>query len=110
MTVVVMLRVSSIVIAAVLLTVADARTPHLPPPASGPDRDKQSNWVVITTINHPTETVRTLAKAPSWHVVVVSDKKTPKDWHLDNVDVLDVEKQKTLDFEILPLIPYNHYG
>ena len=105
-----MLRVSIAVAAVLCLASADARTPHLSPPATGSAREKPSNWVVITTINYPTETVKALAKAPGWQVVVVADQKTPQDWQLNDVDVLDVEKQKTLNYKILPLLPYNHYG
>lgn len=69
-----------------------------------------SNWVVITTVNHPTQTIKTLANASGWRVVVVADQKTPRHWHLENVDILDIEKQKALNYRILPLLPYNHYG
>lgn len=106
----VMLRFSIAIAAVLCLAIADAKTPNLAPPASGPAREKPSNWVVITTINYPTETVKALAKAPGWRVVVVADQKTPRDWQLVDVDILDLEKQKTLDYKILPLLPYNHYG
>jgi hypothetical protein len=102
-------KITSFIIGALLLAVIDAASLQLqhlntPAPRTG------SKWVVITTINYPTETVKTLASAHGWRVVVVADQKTPKDWQLDNVDILDVEKQKTLEFKILPLLPYNHYG
>lgn len=80
------------------------------PTLASAKQEVQSNWVVITTINYPTQTVRTLAKAPGWKLVVVADKKTPRDWQLENVDILDLEKQKTLDYKIKALLPYNHYG
>lgn len=106
-----MLRLGIIATAAVLLAAGNAKTlklQHLDPPA--PTKDKHSKWVVITTINYPTDTVKRLSRSPGWRVVIVTDQKTPKDWQLDNVDILDMEKQKTLDYNILPLLPYNHYG
>ncbi|EIE18111.1 hypothetical protein COCSUDRAFT_49414 [Coccomyxa subellipsoidea C-169] len=105
-----MLYVRGVVLAAVLLTVADAKNLHVISSAPGLARDKHSNWVVITTINYPTDTVKRLAKAPGWRVVVVADQKTPRDWQLYNVDILDLEKQKELDYKVLALLPYNHYG
>jgi len=79
--------------------------------ASGSQREKeQSNWVVVTTLNHTTESIRTLAEVPGWKVVVVADGKTPKDWELDNVIYLDMEKQRSLGYKVLPLLPYNHFG
>ena len=73
-------------------------------------RSRHTNWIVITTISHPTQTIKTLAEASDWRVVVVADEKTPKEWHLDNVDILDIEKQKNLGYRILSLLPYSHYG
>lgn len=78
-------------------------------PASRKEK-KPSYWVVITTTNHPTQTIKALASAPQWRVVVVTDQKTPKDWQLENVDILDIKRQQTLDYKILQLLPYNHYG
>lgn len=37
-------------------------------------------WIVLTTINPPTEDVKKLAAIPDWKVVVVGDTKSPKDW------------------------------
>ncbi len=35
---------------------------------------KADNWIVVTTINQPTDAIRTLAQLPNWKVVVVADK------------------------------------
>jgi hypothetical protein len=71
---------------------------------------KGAKWIVVTTVNYPTETIQTLAKVPGWRVVVVADLKTPKDWALAGVDFLSMEKQKQLGYSMLPLLPNNHYG
>lgn len=65
---------------------------------------------MVTTVNYPTETMKLLAAAPGWKVVVVADLKTPKDWALDNVIMLDMDAQKSLGYSIGPLLPDNHYG
>ena len=39
-------------------------------------------WIVLTTINPPTEQVKRLAAIKGWKVVVVGDTKTPKNWRL----------------------------
>lgn len=66
-------------------------------------------WIVVTTIQHPTDPVKKLASIPGWRLVVVGDKKTPKDWHLDNCDYLDPDKQLKLGYRIAELLPWNHY-
>ena len=71
---------------------------------------KHDKWIVVTTINYPTDTIKKLAVAPGWKVVVVADLKTPKDWALANVDFISVEDQDSLQYEILSLLPKNHYG
>ncbi|MBX9703355.1 MAG: hypothetical protein K2X39_04300, partial [Silvanigrellaceae bacterium] len=59
---------------------------------------KSDKWIVVTTINYPTAALKKLAKLPDWRLVVVGDKKTPKDWHLDNCVFLDVEMQAKLPY------------
>ena len=65
---------------------------------------------VVTTINYPTDTLKLLARAPDWQLVVVADKKTPEDWALENVIVLSIKKQEALKYAIMGLLPFNHYG
>lgn len=67
-------------------------------------------WIVVTTIQYPTPALKKLASLPDWQLIVVGDKKTPQDWHLDNCIYLDVEKQKQLSYSIIPLLPWNHYS
>jgi len=42
-----------------------------------------SKVIVTTTINAPTEALRKFAAMPDWELVVVGDKKTPTDFHID---------------------------
>lgn len=77
---------------------------------AGDSSTHYSKWIVVTTVNYPTDTIKTLARVPGWRTVVVADLKTPADWALDGVDFLTVEMQRTLGYSILPLLPNNHYG
>ena len=65
---------------------------------------------VITTINYPTDTIKLLASAQDWKVLVVADKKTPVDWTLENVIILTVDQQRSLTYSVMDLLPFNHYG
>ncbi len=71
--------------------------------------DQLDKWIVVTTINYPSAALKKLASLKDWHLVVVGDRKTPKDWYLDNCEFLSLEKQQELDYEIIKLLPENHY-
>jgi hypothetical protein len=68
-------------------------------------------WIVLTTINPPTNTVRSIAKLcrQGWSCVVVGDTKTPADWHCDGICYLDVAAQRRLFGAYADAIPYRHY-
>ena len=71
-----------------------------------------SKWIVVTTINKPTDAIFAISKLCSdrgWRAVVVGDKKTTDSWHVDNIDYLSVQNQIDLFPELSDLIPYNHY-
>lgn len=78
--------------------------------AADSEEENQSKWMVVTTMNHHTKSITDLATASGLKVVVVVDKEIPSDWQLYNVDIIDVEGQKNLRYEVLPLIPSNHLG
>ena len=65
-------------------------------------------WAVITTINHPTRTIKKLVDS-GLHVVVVADKKTPVDWSCLGCEILSVQKQLELNYNIIKYLPWNHY-
>lgn len=67
--------------------------------------------IVITTINYPTEGVKKLANnCPNWNMVVVGDKKTPKDWNFEGVQFLSVQDQIEHDGTYAKQCPFNHYA
>ena len=39
--------------------------------------------IVTTTINPPTEALRKFGAMPDWELVVIGDKKTPSDFHIE---------------------------
>lgn len=73
-----------------------------PTTASGTVGDASySRSIVVTTIQHPTPSMKRLAELTDWKLIVVGDLKTPPDWHLDDVDFLSYDMQSTLPYEIL---------
>lgn len=68
-----------------------------------------NKWIVVTTIQYPTPQLKKLAALEGWHLLVVGDKKTPKDWSLDNCEYLDPKKQQELGYRLADLLPWNHY-
>ncbi|KAI9236926.1 MAG: hypothetical protein BYD32DRAFT_462048 [Podila humilis] len=66
-------------------------------------------WIVVTTINQPTDAMEILCNLPGWNVVVVADTKSPKEWACGSCVYLTVEEQLCLDFDIVPAIPFKAY-
>ncbi|UMM33734.1 hypothetical protein L5515_007098 [Caenorhabditis briggsae] len=58
-----------------------------------------NKWIVVTSINYPTDDVKRLAAIPDWNLVVVGDTKTPKDWELPNKHS-NVLGQQTLCYQM----------
>lgn len=65
--------------------------------------------VVITSIFAPTEAVEKFAQLTDYKLIVVGDKKSPANWHCENVDFLSVADQADLGFAMHDVLPYNHY-
>jgi hypothetical protein len=68
------------------------------------------NFLIITSIFPPTEAVKKFAEIPGWSVVVVGDKKSPKDWSHPSVTFLSPDDQENLNFKVSKLLPWNHYS
>ncbi len=69
-----------------------------------------SKWIIITTINSPTKSLEKLAQLKDWQLLVIGDKKTPLDWHLDNCIYLNITDQLKLNYKIIDFLPWNHYS
>lgn len=66
--------------------------------------------IVITSINPPSAGVREFSRVAPSQVIVVADRKTPKDWSLEGVTFLSVEEQKRLvGRRFANLLPFDHY-
>lgn len=65
--------------------------------------------IVMTSIFNPTEAVVSFSEMENYKLIVVGDKKTPVDWKCNNVDYISVAQQELLDFELVKVLPYNHY-
>jgi len=77
--------------------------------ALAPREARADRWVVVTTINAPTEAVARLAALPGWRVVVVGDTKTPRDWAWPNVTYLSLDAQRALGLSTEPLLATRAY-
>ncbi len=74
-------------------------------------------WIIITTIFYPTEAVhKFLQLKSSWNLIVIGDRKTPRDWlsHINGnrsrLLYLSLDDQYSLDYSILRYIPEGSYA
>ncbi len=65
--------------------------------------------IVITSIFNPTEAILKFSKMSDYQLIVVGDKKSPPDWHCNNVDFISVKEQEAFNSELSKVLPYNHY-
>ena len=64
-------------------------------------------YLVMTSINAPTIAVEKYAAMKDWTVVMVGDKKTPKNWQCDNVEYISPAHQEKLSYLIVQNLPWN---
>jgi hypothetical protein len=67
------------------------------------------NFIVITSIFHPTEAVRLFANLPGYQLVVVGDRKSPTDWACEGVEYLSIHDQEGSVYSLQGKLPFNHY-
>ena len=67
-------------------------------------------FLVLTTVNPPSDPVKKFASLQDWNVVVVADKKTPIGWKAKNTHFISVAHQKHLSFKIAKVLPWNSYA
>ncbi|GMS96854.1 hypothetical protein PENTCL1PPCAC_19029, partial [Pristionchus entomophagus] len=72
-------------------------------------KKRTSKWIVVTSIQSPTEDVKKLASYPDWTLVVVGDTKTPADWSFHDVHYLSIETQNAMGFESVKRLPTKSY-
>jgi hypothetical protein len=69
----------------------------------------QRKWIVVTSINEPTEQIKKLSKIKGFQLLVVGDKKSKSNWSLENVIFLDINKQQDLSYKTFLTTPFNSY-
>lgn len=70
-----------------------------------------TKFIVITTINKPTEAISKFAQWKNWNVVVIGDRKSPTDWECEGVTYLNIDdqySQPSLNL-LAKVIPENTY-
>lgn len=65
--------------------------------------------IVITSINKPTKGVIAFSKMKDYKLIVIGDKKSPENWSCKGVDYFSSLSQKKLKYEIVKILPDNHY-
>lgn len=63
--------------------------------------------IVTTTINPPTEAVQGFQQMEGWELVVIGDKKTPPDYHLERGVYVTPDEQERYDRELSDAIGWN---
>lgn len=66
--------------------------------------------IVITSINWPTDAVKTFSKLRDFILIVAGDEKTPQNWHVKNVEFLSIEEQYRKYPKLAKAIAKNHYA
>ena len=66
-------------------------------------------WIVVTTINEPTEQIGKLSKIKGFQLLVVGDKKTNQNWSYPNVIYLNIQDQYNLNYKSYKSTPFNSY-
>lgn len=66
-------------------------------------------FIVITSINAPTDAVREFAKWQGWTTIVVGDRKSPQEWVCGDVVYLSIEDQIKQFPEFSAMLPENTY-
>ena len=64
-------------------------------------------FIVCTSINKPTLAVKKFELMKDWNLVIVGDKKTPKNYKLKNGVYLSPKKQEKIDKKLSDLIGWN---
>lgn len=64
-------------------------------------------FIITTTINSPTEAIKKFDANPEWDLIVIGDKKTPKDYSLKNGLYISPDEQEQYDKNLSDAIGWN---
>lgn len=82
-------------------------------PSCEKDEKAAARAVVVTTIQSPTGSLLTLARATQsagMQMVVIGDRKSPAQFNLDGVRFWPLAEQLGLDLDVVQRLPENHYA
>lgn len=71
---------------------------------------KEKVFAVSTSIFKPSIVYNKIVKFNNINLIVVGDLKTPNKWKMEGVTYLSPAKQDGLKYNILKLLPWNHYS
>jgi hypothetical protein len=66
-------------------------------------------WIVVTSINMPTDSIKILSKIENFQLIVVGDITTPNDWSYPNVIFLSINDQIEYYSSLANVIPTRCY-
>ena len=66
-------------------------------------------WIIVTSINKPTDQIQKLASIKEFQLLVVADRKTDPNWYHEGAIFLGVDDQRTLGFRTTADIPFDSY-
>jgi hypothetical protein len=69
----------------------------------------KEKWIVVTSVNEPTEQIKFLANIDEFQLLVIGDRKTNMSWHWSNTIYLNIFEQETLNYKSFKTIPFNSY-
>jgi len=68
-------------------------------------------FIIITTVNQPTEGIKKIAEyKKDWVLIIVADKKTPDNWCCNNTHFISVTDQIQFGSEYVRHCPWNNYA
>ncbi len=67
-------------------------------PNSNSNQNRHDKWIVVTSINDPTDQIKFLANIDRFQLLIVADKKTNQSWHWTNVIFLSLETEEKLNY------------
>jgi hypothetical protein len=73
-------------------------------------KNNYKRFIIITTIYPPTKAVENFSNLDDYLLIVVGDKKTPKEWYYKNAIYLPIDQQNNSSFSLNKFLPYNHYA
>ena len=67
-------------------------------------------FIIITTINPPTKSVKAFSEKEDYHLIVVGDKKTPANWNSPNARFISAREQERSASKWMRYLPWHHYS